>query len=728
MSNPETKKSVVSDSASLWLTTDIAYYSREMDVNAASIRCDFNAPNIAYGTVSGLSDESLYDVRMFDISDIEYFKGVASISGGTWAVEADVPTSLPRIFKVYDTENDEIVAVSTSEGAGAVYSSVSGIGSKFAKIYDANGTLLTEGYSGVGLLRSFILSQEDPAFAALGYRSFLYDQAIGVISACNMNDQNKAEFWAQGLMRGQQVADSWYPFGVNTQSAQMLDPYYRMGAGMWCAYALLWFAQKYPASSFADLAKTAAKNFLDMALSKYMIYDPARIQYGSFTLGQGRYNISDSYTLNVGANATLGNIGGDQEHCGVWYETSGQGTCSIVAAPWAFETISTTYQKMGIMLRDENGDPTAYSNRGRPYVFVGVLPSDAVTASWVFSYRTVKFKGAVESTGALPAQPTPYPSFTPASALLRLDKRGDTFTAYVKTDRSLDWTAVGACTFTLSADGTYHKMLAASSGDAGVPAAVRMGELSGFDTVPLTSNGNLGNPDPTSSFAYFEQPNYGCAYLFDPAYKPQASSTEHNLDSYFALNLAGTVLADGTYCVHATRVMNFLTNYIWVGDGSGRCRQGYSDADGPDDYLALDCHTWLAMAFADAGRLDLAVPALMYADRFLNTEYVVDTGGTASGYTAYIYPDQSKSEGIWVEGTYGAVLAMVACGSRARAIQMFEAMKPLKESEGFPTKTRVDHVADQQLWTALGGTGWGVLAAKSDGFWGVAGSIVQPGY
>jgi hypothetical protein len=149
--------------------------------------------------------------------------------------------------------------------------------------------------------------------------------------------------------------------------------------------------------------------------------------------------------------------------------------------------------------------------------------------------------------------------------------------------------------------------------------------------------------------------------------------------------------------------------------------------DGPDDYKALDCQTWLSMAFADAGRMDLAIPTLQYAENYLNTQYLPDTGGTASGYTAYIYPDGSKSDGIWVEGTYGAVLAKVATGSRADAISMFEAMKPLKDPEGFPTNSVIDPVAEQQLWTALGGTGWAILAAKPRGFWGVSENITPPG-
>jgi hypothetical protein len=119
------------------------------------------------------------------------------------------------------------------------------------------------------------------------------------------------------------------------------------------------------------------------------------------------------------------------------------------------------------------------------------------------------------------------------------------------------------------------------------------------------------------------------------------------------------------------------------------------------------------------------VPALTYADHFGNTQYIPDTGGTASGYTAYIYPDGSKSEGIWVEGTYGVVMAKVACGSRTDAISMFEAMKPLKGVEGFPTKTVIDPDADQKLWTALGGTTWGLLCSKPQGFWGVNENIAR---
>jgi hypothetical protein len=725
MSNPESIRNVVDYTADLWLTSDIPYYTGPVDINAASIAITHNSPLLVMGTVAGLSDASRYDVRLFDIGDIDYFKGVVDYpESGTWSIIPDTSSTSPRVAKIYDTQNDTIVALSYAQDSGKFYESTTNTGSKFIKLYDNTGTLVAEGYSGVGLLRSFILSTEDPAFAALGYRSFTYDQALSLLCACSENDSSKADFWASGLMQTQQV-DDWFPFGVNTQSALILDPYYRTGAAMWCAYALLFFAQKYPASTLVDRAKNSAKQCLDMMIQNYYVHDPTREQYGSFTLGAGKYVITDNYQMNVGANSTLGNIGGDQEHCGVYWETSGQGTCSLQASPWRFDTLSTSHQKMGVMLRDENGDPTTYSNRGQEMVFLGVKPTDATTASWVFSYRTSAFDSATETTGALPAQSSPWPAFTPASAFLRLDKQGNTYVGYVRTDRHSEWTAVGNCTFSISSDGTYHKMLAASSGDAGDPAEVNYGELAGFDDPTLFSSGNLGLPDPLSTFAYFPEPDYGCAYLFDPTHKPMASSTEHNLDAYFALNLAGTVLGDGTYTVYATRAMNFLTGYMWTGEDGGRCRTGWEPTDGPDDSKSLDCHSWLSLAFANAGRLDLAVPALTYADHFGNTQYIPDTGGTASGYTAYIYPDGSKSEGIWVEGTYGVVMAKVACGSRTDAISMFEAMKPLKGVEGFPTKTVIDPDADQKLWTALGGTTWGLLCSKPQGFWGVNENIAR---
>ncbi|WKJ88756.1 hypothetical protein QZJ86_12060 [Methylomonas montana] len=204
-------------------------------------------------------------------------------------------------------------------------------------------------------------------------------------------------------------------------------------------------------------------------------------------------------------------------------------------------------------------------------------------------------------------------------------------------------------------------------------------------------------------------------------------STEHNIDSYFALALAGAVRGNATYTAAAQAIGTALVTNFWDA-ANGRFYQGIG-ASGVDTSDALDCHSWgslflRAFAAANGGNATyLAMAASAYAGVDAYATYDAATG--VAGYRPYLpsrgYPNTTA--GVWGEGTLGVILARVAAGDTARAVADYNQLLAIAGPNGLPYSTIRDYVYELSDWPSVASTSWLIIAAHPDGFWGVTTNI-----
>jgi hypothetical protein len=165
-----------------------------------------------------------------------------------------------------------------------------------------NGTpqTLANTYKSTGLVRSYDTSEDD----YLQFRTYAYDQALAVISACVMNDQVNAQNWALALVSIQKSDGQW-PFHVNTISKYIDDAYYRTGTIMFCLYALGFYLKKFPNFDSANVIRSALDKGMHFMIDNYLVTASGDLRQFLFRGGKGRYhndNFEPNYIISWCAN------------------------------------------------------------------------------------------------------------------------------------------------------------------------------------------------------------------------------------------------------------------------------------------------------------------------------------------------------------------------------------------------------------------------------------------
>ena len=202
---------------------------------------------------------------------------------------------------------------------------------------------------------------------------------------------------------------------------------------------------------------------------------------------------------------------------------------------------------------------------------------------------------------------------------------------------------------------------------------------------------------------------YSSDYLtFDDTYQAPWCSTEHNIDSYFALKLAGEVAESDTYISAAETVKNALLTNFWS-DDLGRFYQGITDDTTADGADALDCHTWGSMFLRAVGETQKQATALDELDLF----------AFGIGYTPYVEDRgyAGVTPGLWGEGTLGAILAKRETGDISWIDNFKNLLEAFSATSGLKYTTVRDEVYELESWYSVAATAWIVLAMHPEGFW-----------
>ena len=206
----------------------------------------------------------------------------------------------------------------------------------------------------------------------------------------------------------------------------------------------------------------------------------------------------------------------------------------------------------------------------------------------------------------------------------------------------------------------------------------------------------------------------------DPSYLVPWWSMEHNIDTWWCLDLAHQLYGSGTVNysgIAATMKAALLTDgYGWDGSKGIFWQGGVVTAgnNAPDGMHALDTHSWGAILLQKWGR---ASDARVSLDRAARYYYVTDRPTGLSGYTTFIPLDGYPPETVktpWYEGSFGVVLAQR--GDTCEADALMSELKRAQRSDGsYLYALQADPVNDIKPWPCLIAPAWNVVAMSGDG-------------
>lgn len=192
---------------------------------------------------------------------------------------------------------------------------------------------------------------------------------------------------------------------------------------------------------------------------------------------------------------------------------------------------------------------------------------------------------------------------------------------------------------------------------------------------------------------------------FDPTYQATFHSTEHNLDAERAFRLGAIVFGKAGYLRTADIVRDQLLALHWDA-AKGTFLQG-TNADGSTDgSSALDCATWGGIMAERWGERAKALQCDAHAD----DEYLVTYAGV-DGYRAFsendgvVRPDTLPYSGLWLEGSFGAMLLKKRLGDPNYAAMVAD-LETLQNVDGSFMMVMSDDAPDLLVRENVAGTAW----------------------
>jgi hypothetical protein len=203
------------------------------------------------------------------------------------------------------------------------------------------------------------------------------------------------------------------------------------------------------------------------------------------------------------------------------------------------------------------------------------------------------------------------------------------------------------------------------------------------------------------------------AGVLDPAYVVPWWSTEHNVDTWWCLDLADQLYGSGTvdYRGAADTIQASLSTYGWdAAHGVFWQGGGHTVDSEPDGAHALDTHTWGAMLLHKWGRSADAAVSIARAYRHY---YLTDRPSGLSGFTTFIPLDGYPADMVlapWYEGGFGMVAAL-RLADPPRAIGLMATLARGQRPDGsYLYALATDTLNDIHPWPCLIASAWNLLA------------------
>lgn len=208
--------------------------------------------------------------------------------------------------------------------------------------------------------------------------------------------------------------------------------------------------------------------------------------------------------------------------------------------------------------------------------------------------------------------------------------------------------------------------------------------------------------------------------VFQPDFKADWCTAEHNFDLWFLFDLMGRLGFAG-YTEKAAALAASVMAKLWSED-EGRFYAGMRTT-GPDKAAPLDCASWGGLFVANID-IEKARRCLAYAERFRYATH--DALGYTPYHPEYGYPD--KKRGVWVEGAAGVALLARRLGDDAMARRIIAGVSALRTRNGYIDSSDYPGNDDMPSWASSCNTAWVMLVCRPAGFWNVYADELKGGY
>ncbi|MFO1082847.1 MAG: hypothetical protein U1E23_19740 [Reyranellaceae bacterium] len=194
-------------------------------------------------------------------------------------------------------------------------------------------------------------------------------------------------------------------------------------------------------------------------------------------------------------------------------------------------------------------------------------------------------------------------------------------------------------------------------------------------------------------------------------------STEHNIDAWWAFDLAAELYGEPRHRQAADRIRAGLEAAAW-NPRAGIFWQGGTWAAGrnqPDGQHALDVMSWGSVLLERWGRPADRQAAL---ERMQRHYWVTDAASGLSGFTTFVPADGYPVGTVtspWYEGSFGAAFALRS-HDPAAADRLMAILAAGQQADGsYPYALRRDPINDIQTFPSLIAAAWNVLAWSGPG-------------
>ncbi|WP_428672061.1 hypothetical protein [Reyranella sp.] len=194
-------------------------------------------------------------------------------------------------------------------------------------------------------------------------------------------------------------------------------------------------------------------------------------------------------------------------------------------------------------------------------------------------------------------------------------------------------------------------------------------------------------------------------------------STEHNINTWWCLDLAATQYGIDRYRVAADALKDALETHAWNPSSRAFWQGGTYTAGGnvPDGQHALDMMSWGGILLDRWGRRSDAAATIARMFR----HYLVTDGRTGlSGFTTFVPLDGYPQDTVltpWYEGSFGAVCA-IRSQDPASANRLMAALAVGQNADGsYPYALARDPINDINTFPCLIGAAWNILAYAGPG-------------
>lgn len=598
---------------------------------------------------------------------------------------------------------------------GRVYVANVPAGRKVVTVLSGSTTIATS-ESITGAARSYVVEAGQAGYETnFELSSYVYDQALALMAAIATQDEESADALLAGLLQFQRTTSSGvvvagdFIFTGPQHNPKFGDDVVRMGASAVATYALLKYIRAFPQRASA-LVRARAVLALNALAAKQQT---GGVREGLLLGGVGGYEPAipairrRNLTYNPGPRSA--DLGGYGFTPGVGETRTPSWVGTVGAGP---EGDTGFYRNTVTAVKTSGASGPTYMLQSSNLSIGGVNEGE-----WVLMSCWVRLSRAATITMRTTLRSDSVQKATQTSGSIVL--AANTWTEFsTKMQVPLDSGGINGHSFevlvpqgtVVPVGGTYDlgnlKVEKVPDEDANTT------DYPYFDASFVTTDTKLYSWDDLANASSSVEDTPGSGQRPNLDYRIDWVSTEHNLDAFWAFDLAEVVFPDQGWLTRSQRVKAGLLTTLWNAE-QARFNQGYQ-ATGPDTADALDLHSWGAIFLEAIGEEAKARAVMTEAS-------LAPFFTTIDGVTGYGIADPAKGgydgllPNVWSEGTFGVALALRRLEEHERRGAVLRGIDTMQhEDGGWKYVQRVDVSHELTPYRSVAGSAWAVLSVLDE--------------